>query len=92
MRTQTSTTYSVDNRYQEAQGFSDNFTGAKFLNQYLQRKRLSDIDRQGNKKELEGKFVLAGMGGTVPVSQLPGNLTNTDAKYAFRNTFRAAQS
>jgi hypothetical protein len=92
MRPQTSTDYDVDNRYRGVENAVDNKSGAKFLQKYLERKRTSDIDRVGNKKEQEGRFVLGGMGGTVSVAQMPNQITNTDAKYSFKNTFRVSQS
>lgn len=92
MKTQTSTSYEVDNRYRGLEEAVDNRSGAKFLQSYLERKRISGVNPQGQKKDIENKFILGGMGGTVPVSSVSGNLGNTDAKYVFKNLFRASQS
>lgn len=92
MKTQTSTSYKVDNRYRGLEEAVDDRSGARFLQSYLERKRISDTNPQGQKKEMENKFILGGMGGTVPVSSINGNLGNTDARYAFKNLFRASQS
>ena len=92
MRPQTSTTYDVDNRYHGVEQAVDDKAGAKFLQKYIERKRKSDINRVGNTKEQQGRFVLGGMGGTVSVDQMPTHITNTDAKFSFRNTFRVKPS
>ena len=92
MRPQTSTTYNVDNRYRGVEQAVDNKAGAKFLQKYIERKRKSDINRIGNTKEQQGRFVLGGMGGTVSVAQMPTQITNTDAKVSFKNTFRVTPS
>ena len=89
---QTSTTYNVDNRYRGVEQAVDNKAGAKFLQKYIERKRKSDINRIGNTKEQQGRFVLGGMGGTVSVAQMPTQITNTDAKVSFKNTFRVTPS
>lgn len=92
MRPQTSTTYGVDNRYRGIERAVDDKSGAKFLQKYIERKRESDVNRVGNTREQQGKFVLGGMGGTVSVAQMPTQITNTDGKVSFRNTFRVTPS
>jgi len=90
MRPQGSQDYGVDNRYRGMKPAQDNTTGQHFLNQYIQQKRVADEDPVGDRPQQEGRFVMGGMGGTIPVSSLPlGGISNTDAKYGFRNTFRA---
>ena len=39
----------------------------------------------------ENKFILPGQGGLVPVPRDGGNISNTDARMTFRNSFRASQ-
>lgn len=92
MRPQTSTTYDVDNRYRGVERAIDDRAGAKFLQKYIERKRESDVNRVGNTREQQGRFVFGGMGGTVSTAQMPTQITNTDSRISFRNPFRVAPS
>jgi len=92
MGPQTSTTYDVDNRYRGVERAIDNKAGAKFLQKYIERKRESDINRVGNTREQQGRFVFGGMGGTVSTNQMPTQITNTDSGISFRNPFRVTPS
>jgi hypothetical protein len=90
MSLQGSQDYGVDNRYRGMKPAQDDNAGKHFLNQYVERKRLADKDQVGDRPQQEGRFVMGGMGGTIPISSLPlSGISNTDAKYGFRNTFRA---
>jgi hypothetical protein len=92
MRPQTSTTHGVDNRYRGVERAIDDNSGVKFLQKYIERKRESDINRIGNTREHQGRFVFGGMGGTVSTAQMPTQITNTDSRISFRNPFRVTPS
>jgi hypothetical protein len=89
MKPQGSQGYGVDNRYRGMKPAQDNKTGQQFLNQYVQQKRLADKDPIGDQRQQQGRVIMPAMGGTVAVSDMPSNITNTDAQASYRNPFRA---
>ena len=86
--------YDVDNRYREAKGVPDNTAGKAFLQQFRARdKELAKNPVEPSRRE-DNKFILPAQGGTVPIAALGlgTQLSNTDSRTTFRNTFRASQS
>jgi len=87
--------YDVDNRYSQSQingtPGDDNASGKKFLKDYIERDRISKINPIAPDNRDENKFILPGQGGLVPVPSDGGNISNTDARMTFRNSFRASQ-
>jgi len=86
--------YDVDNRYREAKGVPDNNAGKAFLKQFRARdKELAKNPVEPSRKE-DNRFILPAQGGTVSIEALGlgSQLSNTDSRTTFKNTFRASQS
>jgi len=86
--------YDVDNRYREAKGVSDNLAGKRFVKEYIARdKELAKNPVEPSRRE-DDKFILPAQGGTVSIGALGlgTQLSNTDSRTTFRNSFRASQS
>jgi len=86
--------YDVDNRYREAKGVADNESGKQFLQEFIARdKELAKNPVESSRRE-DDKFILPAQGGTVSIGALGlgSQLSNTDSRTTFRNTFRASQS
>ena len=86
--------YDVDNRYREAKGIPDNNAGKAFLQQFRARDReLAKNPIEPSRRE-DNRFILPAQGGTVSIGALGlgSQLSNTDSRTTFRNTFRASQS
>ena len=86
--------YDVDNRFREAKGVADNTAGKKFLQQFRARDKSLGSNFIGDSRKSDDRFILAAQGGTIPVSSLGlgSQISNTDSRSTFKNTFRAAQS
>jgi len=86
--------YDVDNRFREAKGVADNTAGKKFLQEFRARDKSLGSNFIGDSRKSDDRFILAAQGGTIPVSSLGlgSQISNTDSKSTFKNTFRAAQS
>ena len=86
--------YDVDNRFREAKGVADNVAGKKFLQEFIARDKSLGSNFIGDSRRSDDRFVIAGQGGTIPVSSLGlgSQISNTDSRSTFKNTFRAAQS
>ena len=86
--------YDVDNRFKEAKGVADNTAGKKFLQEFRARDKSLGSDFIGDSRKSDDRFILAAQGGTIPVSSLGlgSQISNTDSRSTFKNTFRAAQS
>lgn len=93
-----SQTYSVDNRYRGLGEAFDDQKGPEFLAQYLKQRKASQTDDITEQRRGDDRFVLAGEGGTVPLTAFPyeprgaASLSNTDRSVTFRNTFRTQPS
>ena len=86
--------YDVDNRYREAKGVPDNNAGKAFLQQFRARdKELAKNPIEPSRRE-DNRFILPAQGGTVSIGALGlgSQLSNTDSKSTFKNSFRASQS
>ena len=91
--------YGIDNRYKETAGYSDipaeaakdNSSGEKFLRQYIERDRVSQLNPIAPDNKDENKFIVPGQGGLVPVPRDGGSISNSDSRMTFRNSFRASQ-
>ena len=86
--------YDVDNRYREAKGVADNVAGKKFLQEFIARDKSLGTPFIGESRKSDDRFILAGQGGTVSIGALGlgSQLSNTDSKSTFKNSFRASQS
>ena len=86
--------YDVDNRYREAKGVADNVQGKRFLQDFIAQDKRLGADFIGDSRESDDRFILAAQGGTIPISSLGlgSQISNTDAKTTFKNSFRATQS
>ncbi len=86
--------YDVDNRYREAKGVADNVTGKQFLQDFIAQDKRLGADFIGDSRESDDRFILPAQGGTIPISSLGlgSQLSNTDARTTFKNSFRATQS
>ena len=86
--------YDVDNRFREAKGVADNTAGKKFLQEFRARDKSLGSNFIGDSRKSDDRFIVAAQGGTIPVSSLGlgSQISNTDSKATFKNTFRAAQS
>jgi len=86
--------YDVDNRYREAKGVADNVQGKRFLKDFIAQDKRLGSDFIGDSRRSDDKFILPAQGGTIPISSLGlgSQLSNTDARTTFRNSFRASQS
>ena len=86
--------YDVDNRYREAKGVADNVQGKRFLKDFIAQDKRLGADFIGDSRESDDRFILPAQGGTIPISSLGlgSQLSNTDAKATFKNSFRATQS
>ena len=86
--------YDVDNRYREAKGVADNVQGKKFLKDFIAQDKRLGADFIGDSRESDDRFILPAQGGTIPISSLGlgSQLSNTDARTTFKNSFRATQS
>ena len=86
--------YDVDNRYKEAKGVPDNNAGKAFLQRFRARdKELAKNPIEPSRRE-DNKFILPAQGGTVSIGALGlgSQLSDTDSRTTFRNSFRASQS
>ena len=86
--------YDVDNRYREAKGVADNEAGKKFLKDFIARDKELGKDPVEPQRREDDKFILPAQGGNVSIGALGlgTQLSNTDSRTTFRNTFRASQS
>ena len=86
--------YDVDNRYREAKGVADNVQGKRFLQDFIAQDKRLGADFIGESRESDDRFILPAQGGTIPISSLGlgSQLSNTDARTTFKNSFRATQS
>ena len=86
--------YDVDNRFREAKGVADNTAGKKFLQEFRARDKSLGSNFIGDSRKSDDRFIVAAQGGTIPISSLGlgSQISNTDSKSTFKNTFRAAQS
>lgn len=90
--------YGVDNRYRGLEDAADDQKGPQFLAQYLKQRKASQTDNITDQRRADDRFVLAGEGGTVPLTAFPyeprgaASLSNTDRSVTFRNTFRTQPS
>ena len=86
--------YDVDNRFREAKGVADNTAGKKFLQEFRARDKSLGSNFIGDSRKSDDRFILAAQGGTIPISSLGlgSQISNTDSRSTFKNTFRAAQS
>ena len=90
--------YNVDNRYRETAGYTDipkeaatdNSSGKDFLAKYIERNRVAKKNPIAPDNRDENKFILPGQGGLIPIPD-GGNVSNTDSRMTFRNSFRASQ-
>ena len=85
--------YDVDNRYREAKGVADNVTGKQFLQDFIAQDKRLGADFIGDSRESDDRFILPAQGGTIPISSLGlgSQISNTDARTTFKNSFRATQ-
>ena len=86
--------YDVDNRYREAKGVSDNTAGKRFVKEFIARdKELAKNPVEPSRRE-DDRIILPAQGGTVSIGALGlgSQLSNTDSRTTFRNSFRASQS
>jgi hypothetical protein len=86
--------YDVDNRYREAKGVADNVAGKQFLQDFIAQDKRLGADFIGDSRESDDRFILPAQGGTIPISSLGlgSQISNTDARTTFKNSFRATQS
>ena len=86
--------YDVDNRFREAKGVADNTAGKKFLQEFRARDKSLGSNFIGDSRKSDDRFIVAAQGGTIPISSLGlgSQISNTDSRSTFKNTFRAAQS
>ena len=86
--------YDVDNRFREAKGVADNLAGKRFLQEFRARDKSLGSNFIGDSRKSDDRFIVAAQGGTIPISSLGlgSQISNTDSKSTFKNTFRAAQS
>ena len=86
--------YDVDNRFREAKGVVDNLAGKRFLQEFRARDKSLGSNFIGDSRKSDDRFIVAAQGGTIPISSLGlgSQISNTDSKSTFKNTFRAAQS
>jgi hypothetical protein len=89
MRPQTSTDYNVDQRYSETTGASDNNAGKQFLNKFINEDKQVNRPEITQQRKQDNRFVLGGMGGTIPVGSLGlgQQVRTTDMAYSFKNAF-----
>lgn len=85
--------YDVDNRYREAKGVADNVAGKQFLQDFIAQDKRLGADFIGDSRESDDRFILPAQGGTIPISSLGlgSQISNTDARTTFKNSFRATQ-
>ena len=94
--------YDVDNRYSQSQvngtPARDNTSGKNFLRNYLERDKVAKKNPIAPDNRDENKFILPGQGGLTSIPRIPNgpnpggnNISNTDARMSFRNSFRASQ-
>ena len=86
--------YDVDNRYKEAKGVSDNLAGKRALQDFIAKDKRLGGDFIGDSRRSDDKFILPAQGGTVSIGALGlgSQLSNTDSRTTFKNSFRASQS
>ena len=86
--------YDVDNRYREAKGVADNVAGKQFLQDFIAQDKRLGSDFIGDSRESDDRLILPAQGGTIPIYSLGlgSQISNTDAKTTFKNSFRATQS
>lgn len=87
--------YDVDNRYREAKGVADNVAGKQFLQDFIAQDKRLGSDFIGDSRESDDRFILPAQGGTIPISSIGltgSQISNTDARTTFKNSFRATQS
>ena len=79
---------------EEAKGVADNVTGKQFLQDFIAQDKRLGSDFIGDSRESDDRFILPAQGGTIPISSLGlgSQLSNTDARTTFKNSFRATQS
>lgn len=93
-----SQSYTVDNRYLQAQGVSDDAAGQRFLRDYLNARTMAGKFPTTQERQGDDRFVFAAQSGTIPVGALPSaprgsaSIGNTDGRIVYRNTFRAKPS
>ena len=86
--------YDVENIYIEEKGVADNVQGKRFLKDFIAQDKRLGADFIGDSRESDDRFILPAQGGTIPISSLGlgSQISNTDAKTTFKNSFRATQS
>ena len=86
--------YDVDNRYREAKGVADNTAGKRFVKEFIARDKELARDLVEPSRREDDRFILPAQGGTVSIGALGlgSQLSNTDSRTTFRNSFRASQS
>jgi len=93
-----SQSYTVDNRYLQAQGVSDNISGRRFLQDYIKARTVAGRFPTTEERKQDDRFVFAAQSGTIPVGALPAaprgsaSIGNTDGRIVYRNTFRTKPS
>lgn len=93
-----SQSYKVDNRFQQAQGVSDNTESLNFLREYLGARQNAGKFPVTSERLGDDRFVFPAQGGTIPVGALPyeprgaASIGNTDSAAGFRNSFRVKSS
>jgi hypothetical protein len=93
-----SQSYKVDNRFQQAQGVSDNTESLNFLRNYLDARKSASKFPVTSERLGDDRFVFPAQGGTIPIGALPyeprgaASIGNTDSSAGFRNSFRPTPS
>lgn len=93
-----SQSYTVDNRYTQAQGVSDNTSALGFLRDYTQQDRRGKRFPVTAERREDNRFIFPAQGGTLPIGALPyeprgsAGIGNTDSSLGYRNSFRARPS
>jgi hypothetical protein len=77
MDTQTGTGYTVDNRYRNVKGASDNTASVQFLNRFIENHRQNQNTGIAQQRKEDNRFVVSGPGNTM---------------YTFKNAYNSQQS
>jgi hypothetical protein len=93
MGPQTSTDYSVDNRYRGLKGASDDAAGKSFLHYYVRNAKKTTPPSLAQQRSEDDRVRMFGLGGTVPVGALGlgQQIGNTDAASSSKNPFVGAK-
>lgn len=93
-----SQSYTVDNRYLQAQGVADDTAGQRFLQDYMKARTIAGRFPTTQERKEDDRFVFAAQSGTLPLGALPAaprgsaSIGNTDGRITYRNTFRTQPS